>query len=64
MKTLKIIEKTKIWFIISLSIMILGLVFVIKDGLNYGIEFKGGTLVQINMNKEFDKGDVEKIEKI
>lgn len=61
MKTLKIIEKTKIWFIISLSIMILGLVFVIKDGLNYGIEFKGGTLVQINMNKEFDKGDVEKI---
>lgn len=61
MKTLKIIEKTKIWFAISLSIMLLGLVFLMKDGMNYGIEFKGGTLVQINMNKEFDKGDVEKI---
>lgn len=61
MKTLKIIEKTKIWFGISLAIMLLGLVFAIKDGLNYGIDFKGGTLVQIKMNKEFDKIEVEKI---
>lgn len=61
MKTLKIIEKTKIWFGISLAIMLLGLVFIVKDGLNYGIDFKGGTLVQINMNKEFDKSEVEKI---
>lgn len=61
MKTLKIIEKTKIWFGISLAIMLLGLVFIVKDGLNYGIDFKGGTLVQINMNKEFDKNEVEKI---
>ncbi|QBD87910.1 protein translocase subunit SecF [Clostridium tetani] len=61
MKTLKIIEKTKIWFGISAIIMLLGLVFAIKDGLNYGIDFKGGTLVQIKMNKEFDKIEVEKI---
>ncbi|RXI53723.1 protein translocase subunit SecF [Clostridium tetani] len=61
MKTLKIIEKTKIWFGIFLAIMLLGLVFAIKDGLNYGIDFKGGTLVQIKMNKEFDKIEVEKI---
>ncbi|QBD85555.1 protein translocase subunit SecF [Clostridium tetani] len=61
MKTLKIIEKTKIWFGISAIIMLLGLVFIIKDGLNFGIDFKGGTLVQIKMNKEFDKIEVEKI---
>ncbi|BDR65131.1 protein-export membrane protein SecF [Clostridium tetani] len=61
MKTLKIIEKTKIWFAISVIIMLLGLVFIIKDGLNFGIDFKGGTLVQIKMNKEFDKGEVDKI---
>lgn len=61
MKTLKIIEKTKIWFAISLIIMLLGLVFIIKDGLNFGIDFKGGTLVQIKMNKEFDRNDIEKI---
>ncbi|CDI50372.1 protein translocase subunit SecF [Clostridium tetani] len=61
MKTLKIIEKTKIWFAISAIIMLLGVVFIIKDGLNFGIDFKGGTLVQIKMNKEFDKSEVEKI---
>ena len=61
MKTLKIIEKTKIWFSISLIIMLIGLFCMIKNGLNYGIDFKGGTLVQINMKKDFDKQEVEKI---
>lgn len=61
MKTFKIMEKTKIWFVISLAIMITGLVFFVKDGLNYGIDFKGGTLVQINMKKDFNKQDVEKM---
>lgn len=61
MKTFKIIEKSKLWFIISLVIMITGLAFFIKDGLNYGIDFKGGTLVQINMKQDFNKQDVEKI---
>lgn len=61
MKILKIIEKSKLWFIISLAIMITGLVFFIKDGLNYGIDFRGGTLVQINMKQDFNKQDVEKI---
>lgn len=61
MKTFKIIEKSKLWFAISLVIMITGLVFFMKDGLNYGIDFKGGTLVQINMKQDFNKQDVEKI---
>ncbi len=26
-----------------------------KDGLNYGIDFKGGTVVQINIGKDFKK---------
>lgn len=61
MKSLKIIEKTKIWFAVSLAIMITGLVFMAKNGLNYGIDFQGGTLVQINMRQDFNKQDVEKI---
>ncbi|KGK87905.1 Protein translocase subunit SecF [bioreactor metagenome] len=61
MKSFKIMEKTKIWFAISLVIIITGLVFFIKDGLNYGIDFRGGTLVQINMKQDFNKQDVEKI---
>lgn len=61
MKSFKIMEKTKIWFAISLAIIITGLIFFIKDGLNYGIDFQGGTLVQINMKQDFNKQDVEKI---
>ncbi|MEW9095135.1 MAG: protein translocase subunit SecF [Clostridiaceae bacterium] len=61
MKSFKIIEKTKIWVGISLAIMVLGLFFAIKDGFNYGIDFKGGTLVKINMKQEYDKEEVEKI---
>lgn len=60
---LKIIEKTKIWFSISSIIIIIGLVCLCKQGLNYGIDFKGGTVVQINIGKEFNKEDVDKIVK-
>ncbi|WP_423243337.1 protein translocase subunit SecF [Clostridium rectalis] len=55
------IEKTKLWFGISFVIILLGIVFMFKSGLNYGIDFKGGTLVQINMKKDFNKADVENI---
>ncbi|MBM7870136.1 preprotein translocase subunit SecF [Clostridium pascui] len=61
MKSFKIMEKTKVWFAISLSIIIIGFIFFIKNGLNYGIDFRGGTLVQINMKQDFNKQDVEKI---
>ncbi|MBC2397193.1 protein translocase subunit SecF [Clostridium tetanomorphum] len=61
MRTLKIIERTKVWFAISLIVILTGLFFMFKTGLNYGIDFKGGTLVQINMKKSFDKAEVEKI---
>ncbi|EJO5346468.1 protein translocase subunit SecF [Clostridium botulinum] len=60
---LKIIEKTKIWFSISLIIILIGMFFLIKDGLNYGIDFKGGTVVQINIGKDFNKPEVDKIVK-
>ncbi len=34
-----------------------------KDGLNYGIDFKGGTVVQINIGKDFKKEEVDQIVK-
>ncbi|MCW6084868.1 MULTISPECIES: protein translocase subunit SecF [Clostridium] len=58
---LKIIEKTKIWFSISLIIILTGMFFLMKDGLNYGIDFKGGTVVQINIGKDFKKEEVDQI---
>lgn len=39
-------------FILSISLIIIGLVFLfIRGGLNYGIDFTGGTLIQLHFNK-------------
>ncbi|MBC8061990.1 MAG: protein translocase subunit SecF [Clostridiaceae bacterium] len=59
----KIIERTKIWFSISIIIILIGAFFMVTKGLNWGIDFKGGTVVQINMEKAFDKTAVDVIVK-
>lgn len=61
MRTLKIIEKTKIWLGISLIVILAGIFCIFTKGLNYGIDFKGGTLVQINIKKDVNKEEVGKI---
>jgi preprotein translocase subunit SecF len=58
---LKIVEKTKIWFAISLILIVIGMGFLAKNGLNLGIDFKGGSKIQVSMNEKFVKADVDKI---
>ncbi len=58
---LKIVEKTKLWFAISLFIILIGMGTLAIKGLNLGIDFKGGTALTIKMNQEFAKADVDKI---
>ncbi|MEJ8554875.1 protein translocase subunit SecF [Tepidibacter sp. Z1-5] len=48
---MKIIERTKLWFGLSLAIMAIGLVIILTTGLNFGIDFTGGTLMEINLHK-------------
>jgi preprotein translocase SecF subunit len=60
----KIIEKTKIWFISSLLIIAIGIGFMIyRGGLNFGIDFKGGSQITIDFKKNFNKSDVDAIVK-
>ena len=61
---LKIIEKTKLWFAISLIVIMIGMVFLGINGLNYGIDFKGGTIVTIEMGKDFNQEKKEEIDSI
>lgn len=58
---LKVIEKTKIWFSISLIIIIIGLGFTCFRGLNFGIDFKGGTQVSIQLNDDISKEDADAV---
>ncbi|HSN58970.1 MAG TPA: protein translocase subunit SecF [Clostridiaceae bacterium] len=58
---LKIIEKTKVWFAISLIILVIGMVSLAVNGLEYGLDFKGGTATEISIGQEFEKADVDAI---
>lgn len=61
-KTLKIIENTKIWFIISGIIITIGIIaFIIHGGLNQSIDFKGGTLIDINIGKTYNVDEIRSI---
>ena len=54
-----LINKRKIFYCISACILILGLVFGVARGLNFGIDFTGGTMIQMNMGKQVKISDVE-----
>ena len=60
---LKIIEKSKVWFSISLIIILIGLGFIFTRGLNFGIDFKGGTKVVIELGENFNKSEADEIVK-
>ena len=60
---LKIMEKTKLWFSISLIIIVIGMGFLCFRGLNFGIDFKGGTEVSIQLNENINKEEVDAIVK-
>ena len=60
---LKIMEKSKIWFSISLIIIVIGMGFLCFRGLNFGIDFKGGTEVSIQLNENINKEEVDTIVK-
>ena len=59
----KIIERTKLWFAISIIIILIGVGFIVTKGLNWGIDFKGGTIVSVNIGKSFDKSEADIIVK-
>lgn len=60
---LKIIEKKKIWFSISIVIILIGLGFIIGKGLNFGIDFAGGKRVVIDLGGDYDKKALDEIVK-
>lgn len=55
------IKNKKIFFAISLSIIAFGLIMLFVNGLNYGIDFTGGTLLQIRIGKKIDVNEVRNI---
>ncbi len=49
---LDFVGKRKIFLIFSLSMIVLSILVLFSKGMNYGIDFTGGTLVQVQFNKQ------------
>ncbi len=56
---MNISRRYKLWFGISLAVIVLGLGAMLTMGLNMGIDFIGGTMMQINMNKVVEVPEVK-----
>jgi len=60
-KELKIIKNRKIFYIISLVFIVAGLSVGVIKGYNYGIDFTGGTMMQIDMGRHVVAADIQRV---
>ena len=60
-KTLHIAEKAKIWFTISLVLIAISVGSLIFRGLNFGIDFAGGSVITIDLHQKFETKDIRTI---
>jgi preprotein translocase SecF subunit len=56
---MNILKHYKVWFAISLCIILVGGVMFAISGLNQGIDFQGGTQIQYDLNEDYDTSVIE-----
>ena len=55
---ISVIEKRKIWYIISVVILLAGMVSMLVQGLNLGIDFVGGNKIAVQFEQKVDIADL------
>lgn len=58
---MNLIQRRNIFFILSVLVIVCGLIYGLSTGLNYGLDFTGGTLLQISLGKTVPVEDIRKI---
>lgn len=58
---MNVVKNRKVYMFISLSIIIIGIIMMVFKCLNYGIDFTGGTIINIDANKFIETEDIKKI---
>lgn len=60
-KVFHVLEHRKIYYCVSAGIIIIGLCFGLFRGFNWGIDFTGGTMMQINMGGNVTAEEVQRV---
>ncbi len=53
-----IIGRRKIWYTISLAVIVIGMFFIVTRGFNLGIDFTGGTIMDLRFEKAVNINDI------
>lgn len=61
MKKISIVKHRKIYFAVSIIFILAGIVSMAARGLNYGMDFTGGTSIGIDLQKEVGVSEIQKI---
>jgi len=56
-----ILGKRKIWYALSITILVIGLIFLAINGLNFGIDFQGGSLLEFKFDQEVSNQEVRNV---
>lgn len=54
-------SRKKIFFAVSITLILVGLITVIVSGLNFGIDFTGGTLLQFSFGREIPVSEAREV---
>ena len=57
---IKFIENRKKFYALSLAVILIGVAAFAFKGFNYGIDFTGGTMIQVDLHKEVPISEIEK----
>ncbi|GAB6929391.1 hypothetical protein JCM10914A_33740 [Paenibacillus sp. JCM 10914] len=60
-KNIDFVGKSRIFYIISISITILGLIFLLTRGFNYGVDFRSGSNVDISLSQAITQEQIQPI---
>lgn len=56
-----ILGKRRIWYTISIAVLAVGLLFLAINGLNFGIDFQGGTLLEFKFDQQITNQQVRNV---
>ncbi|MEG0923837.1 MAG: protein translocase subunit SecD [Anaerovoracaceae bacterium] len=59
-KQFSFVKYRKFYYILSISVIVVGMLFAGFRGFNYGIDFTGGTMLQLDMHQKVDIAQIEK----